>query len=252
MRSSKSLIYGRNPILEALQNKKPLDRILMHHTISGENIGEIIRLAKEANTPIVRVPMEKLNTMVRGAHQGVVAYGAIVEYIPLQAAISHLYDQGKTPLLILLDGITDVRNTGAIIRSAVCCGVDAIVFTEKNSAPLHEDMVKTSAGAMMQITFCRERNLSTVIDTLKMNGVKVFSSDLSASMDLMGLNFMEPCCIVLGAEEKGVSKLTQELSDQTFRIPMIGNFDSLNVSVAAGIICFEAMKQRMNLGTKIF
>ncbi len=143
MRSPKSLIYGRNPVLEALQNHKPLDRILMHHTISGENVGDIIRLAKESNTPIVRVPIEKLNTMVRGVHQGIVAYGAIVEYTPLQDVISHIYDEGKTPFLLLLDGITDVRNTGAIIRSAVCCGVDAIIFSEKNSAPIHEDMVKT-------------------------------------------------------------------------------------------------------------
>ena len=245
MRSSKSLIYGRNPVLEALQNNKPLDRILMHHTISGENIGEIIRLAKEANTPIVRVPMEKLNAMVRGVHQGIIAYGAIVDYTPLQDVISHLYDQGKTPFLLLLDGITDVRNTGAIIRSAVCCGVDAIVFTEKNSAPLHEDMVKTSAGAMMQVTFCRERNISGVLDTLKMNGIKLFSSDLAATDSLLDLNFKEPCCIVLGAEEKGISKITQQECDQTFKIPMIGSFDSFNVSVAAGIICFEAMKQRM-------
>ena len=241
MRSSKSLIYGRNPVLEALQNNKPLDRILMHHTISGENIGEIIRLAKEANTPIVRVPMEKLNAMVRGVHQGIIAYGAIVDYTPLQDVISHLYDQGKTPFLLLLDGITDVRNTGAIIRSAVCCGVDAIVFTEKNSAPLHEDMVKTSAGAMMQVTFCRERNISGVLDTLKMNGIKLFSSDLAATDSLLDLNFKEPCCIVLGAEEKGISKITQQECDQTFKIPMIGSFDSFNVSVAAGIICFEAM-----------
>lgn len=245
MRSSKSLIYGRNPVLEALQNKKPLDRILMHHTISGENIGEIIRLAKEANTPIVRVPMEKLNSMVRGVHQGIVAYGAIVEYTPLQDVISHLYDQAKTPFLLLLDGITDVRNTGAIIRSAVCCGVDAILFTEKNSAPLHEDMVKTSAGAMMQVTFCRERNISTVLETLKMNGIKLFSSDLVAATSLLDLNFKEPCCIVLGAEEKGISKLTQQECDQTFKIPMVGEFDSFNVSVATGIICFEVMKQRL-------
>lgn len=245
MRSTKSLIYGRNPVLEALQNKKPLDRILMHHTISGDNIGDIIRLAKEANTPIVRVPMEKLNAMVRGVHQGIIAYGAIVDYTPLQDVISHLYDQGKTPLLLLLDGITDVRNTGAIIRSAVCCGVDAILFTEKNSAPLHEDMVKTSAGAMMQITFCRERNISTVLDTLKLNGIKIFSTDLQAKTSLLDIDFKTPCCIVLGAEEKGISKSTQEQCDETFCIPMVGDFDSLNVSVAAGIICFEAMKQKM-------
>lgn len=245
MRSSKSLIYGRNPVLEALQHQKPLDRILMHHTISGENVGDIIRLAKAANTPIVRVPLEKLNTLVRGAHQGIVAYGALVDYTPLQDVISQLYDQGKTPLLLLLDGITDVRNTGAIIRSAVCCGVDAIVFTEKNSAPLHEDMVKTSAGAMMQVTFCRERSIGSVIDTLKLNGIRILSSDLQAETSLMDIDFNSPTCIVMGGEEKGISKVTQTQCDETFRIPMVGDFDSFNVSVAAGIICFEAMKQRL-------
>jgi 23S rRNA (guanosine2251-2'-O)-methyltransferase len=247
MRSNKSLIYGRNPVLEALQNQKPLDRILIHHTISGENIGDIIRLAKEANIPMVRVPMEKLNTLVRGAHQGIVAYGSFVQYTALQDVISHLYDNGKTPFLMLLDGITDVRNTGAIIRSAVCCGVDAIIFTEKNAAPLHEDMVKTSAGAMMQITFCREKNIGQVIDTLKMNGIKIFSSDLKAENSLLDIDFKMPSCIVMGAEEKGISRVTQENCDETFQIPMVGDFDSFNVSVAAGIICFEAMKQRLTI-----
>jgi 23S rRNA (guanosine2251-2'-O)-methyltransferase len=245
MPPNKSLLYGRHPVLEALQNNKPLDRILMHHTISGENIGDIIRLAKEKNTPVVRVPIEKLNTMVRGNHQGVVAYGAIVSYTPLQDLISHIYDQGKTPLLLLLDGITDVRNTGAIIRSAVCCGIDGIVFTEKNSAPLHEDMVKTSAGAMMQINFCREKNISQVMETLKLNGIRILSTDLQATESLLNIDFKTPSCIVLGAEEKGISSFTKESCDATFMIPMMSNFDSLNVSVAAGIICFEAMKQRM-------
>jgi 23S rRNA (guanosine2251-2'-O)-methyltransferase len=248
MRSAKSLVYGRHPVLEALQNDKPLDRILMHHTISGENIGEIIRLAKEKNTPIVRVPIEKLNTLVRGNHQGIVAYGAIVSYTPLQDIISHLYDNGKTPLLLLLDGITDVRNTGAIIRSAVCCGVDAIIFTEKNSAPLHEDMVKTSAGAMMQIDFCREKNIAQVIEILQLNGIRILSSDLTSENSLLNLNFNVPACIVLGAEEKGISAATKDACDETFRIPMANSFDSLNVSVAAGIICFEAMKQRQMAG----
>ena len=247
MRSTKSLIYGRNPVLEALENNIPLDRILMLHNISGENIGDIIRKAKAAGTPIVRVPIEKLNAMVRGVHQGIIAFGAIVDYTPLQDIISQLYDQGKTPFLLLLDGITDVRNTGAIIRSAVCCGIDAIIFSEKNSAPLHEDMVKTSAGALMQITFCREKNLAYILETLTLNGIKVISTDLQATQSLLDTDFKTPSCLVLGAEEKGVSKATQEACDETFKIPMQGNFDSLNVSVAAGIICFEAMKQRMGM-----
>ena len=238
MRSQKSLVYGRHPVLEALENNKPLDRILIHHSVSGEGIGDIIRLAKEKHTPIVRVPVEKLNSLVRGNHQGVIAYGAIVDYTPLQDVISHIYDGGKTPFLLLLDGITDVRNTGAIIRSAVCCGVDAIVFTEKNSAPLHEDMVKTSAGAMMQITFCREKNIATVMDTLKLNGIQIYSSDLQATASLLDLDFKQPCCVVMGAEEKGISPATREACDGTVRIPRVHQVDSLNVSVSAGRICF--------------
>ena len=245
MRSAKSLIYGRHPVLEALQNKIPIDRILMHHTINGENIGDIIRLAKEQGVPIVRVPVEKLNAMVRGVHQGILAFGAIVDYTPLQACISQQYDLGRAPFLLLLDGITDVRNTGAIIRSAVCCGVDAIVFSEKNSAPLHEDMVKTSAGAMMKITFCREKSITGILETLKLKGLRILSSDLSAKKSLLEMDFRTPCCIVMGAEDKGISRTVQEACDETFIIPMQSDFDSLNVSVATGIICFEAMKQRM-------
>jgi 23S rRNA (guanosine2251-2'-O)-methyltransferase len=245
MSANKSLIYGRNPVLEALQNEKPLDRILMHHNINGEGIGDIIRLAKQKNVPIVRVPIEKLNTMVKGAHQGILAFGAFVEYVPLQDVISQLYDQGKTPFFVLLEGITDVRNTGAIIRTAVCCGADAVLFTERKSAPLHEDMVKTSAGAMMQITFCRERSMQTISDTLRMNGIKIFSSDLKADKSILDIDFTGPCCIVMGGEEKGISSNTQSFSDQTFKIPMVGDFDSLNVSVACGIIAFQAMQQRL-------
>lgn len=245
MATKSSLIYGRNPVLEALQQNKPLDRILMQQTISGESIGDILRLAKQQGVPVVRVPIEKLNRMVRGVHQGIMAFGAFVQYEPLQDVISHLFDQGRSPLLLLLDGITDVRNTGAIIRSAVCCGVDAIIFTEKNAAPLHEDMIKTSAGAMMQVTFCREKSLPVVLETLTMNGIKLFSSDLQASKSLLDINFTEPCCIVMGSEEKGISSLTRNACDETFIIPMAGNFDSFNVAVATGIICFEAMKQRM-------
>ncbi len=242
--SKKSLIYGRNPVLEALYNDKAIDRILMYHSISGENIGEIIKLAKEKHIPIIRVPQEKLNSLVKGNHQGIIAYAAVVDYIALQDVISKLYDEGKEPKLLLLDGITDVRNVGAIIRSAVCCGIDAIIFPEKNSAPIHEDMIKTSAGALMQVIFCREKSIKSILETLANNGVKIFSSSLNANKSLLEINFKQPYCIVMGAEDHGVSKETLTACDETFFIPMMGNFDSLNVSVAAGIICFEAMKQR--------
>lgn len=247
MRTNNSMIYGRNPVFEALSAQKPLDRILMMQTISGENIGEILRMAKMQNVPVVRVPQQKLNSLVRGAHQGIIAYGAVVDYIPLQDIISHLFDQGKTPFLLLVDGVTDVRNMGAIIRSAVCCGVDAILFAEKNAAPIHEDMIKTSAGAMMQIAFCREKSISYIVDTLKLNGIQLYSSDLHAETSLMSVDFSKPTCIVMGSEDKGISSHVRIACDQTFIIPMAGAFDSFNVAVATGIICFEVMKQRAGL-----
>lgn len=242
--SQKSLIYGRHPILEALSGGKLLDRILMHHSANGEGIGEIVRLAKEKHTPIIRVPIEKLNSLVRANHQGVVAYGAIVHYTPLQEVISHVYDEGRSPFLILLDGITDVRNTGAIIRSAVCFGADAIIQTEKNSAPLHEDMVKTSAGALMKINFCREKSMNQVVDVLKLNGIRVLCTEVSNGKNIADIDFSQPTCVVMGSEDKGVSKVVQEQCDEHILIPMKGEFDSLNVSVATGIICYEAGRQR--------
>lgn len=239
-----SIIYGRNPILEALLHKKPIDRILMYHHITGEKIGDIIRLAKEQNIPLTRVPVQKLNQLTKGVHQGIIAFSSVVQYTPLQDIISHLYEQGETPLFMLLEGITDVRNTGAIIRTAVCYGYHAIIFTEKNAAPIHEDMVKTSAGALMNITFCREKNMQSVLHTLKMNGIRILSSSLQAKQNLQETDFRKPCCIVMGSESKGISLETDTHSDDRFYIPMVSSFDSLNVSVAAGIISYEIMKQR--------
>ncbi len=245
MGSNKNLLYGRKPILEALEAGKEIDRILMFHSISGEVIGDILVLAKQKNIPIVRVPNEKLDVVTKRAnHQGIVAYGAVVSYISLQDIISHSFEQGKTPLLLLLDGITDVRNAGAIIRSAVCCGVEAIIFTEKNCAPIHEDMIKTSAGAMMNIDFCREKSLQVVVDILINNGIQIVSSDLKATKKVMDIDFKTPTCIVMGSEDKGISSTIRTHCNDTFIIPMKGNFDSHNVSVATGIICFEALKQR--------
>jgi rRNA methylases len=175
--------------MEVLRSEQLPDRILMQSNIAGESVGDIIRLAKQKGVPITRVPVEKLNRITRSAHQGVIAFGAVVNYIPLQDRISQLYDLGKVPFMILLDGITDVRNVGAIIRSAVCCGADTIIFTEKNAAPIHEDMIKTSAGALTQISFCREKNMESIYQTLQMNGIVSFSSDLNAEKSLLALDF---------------------------------------------------------------
>ncbi len=243
--SPKNIIFGRQPIYEALQSDILIDKLFIYHGISGDIVSEVLESAKAKNVPIIRVPNEKLNTMTRKNHQGMVALCGVVEYQPVQDVISQCFDQGKNPFLLLLDGITDVRNMGAIIRSAVCCGVDAVIFSEKNAAPIFEDMVKTSAGAFTKMNFCREKSINVALDTIKMNGIKVYSSDLRATKKLRELEMGEPLCMVLGSEDKGISSTSRKASDESFIIPMAGEFDSFNVSVATGIICYEVMTQRM-------
>lgn len=243
--NSKKIIFGRQPILEALQSDLLIDKLFVYHGISGDIIADILALAKERNIPIVRVPNEKLNTLTRKNHQGVIAFTGVVAYQSVQDVISLCFEQGKNPFFLLLDGITDVRNIGAIIRSAVCCGVDAVIFSEKNAAPIFEDMVKTSAGAFTKMNFCREKSINVALEIIRLNGIKVYSSDLQATKTLREIDFSGPACIVLGSEDKGISSTSRKASDETFIIPMKGDFDSFNVSVAAGIICHEVMCQRM-------
>ena len=243
--NSKKIIFGRQPIYEALQSDLLIDKIFMYHGITGDIVAEVLEAAKQKNVPLVRVPNEKLNTMTRKNHQGMVAMCGVVEYQSVQDVISLCFEQGRNPFFLLLDGITDVRNMGAIIRSAVCCGVDAVVFSEKNAAPIFEDMVKTSAGSFTQMNFCREKSINVALDTIKMNGIKVFSSDLNATKTLRQIDMTGPLCLVLGSEDNGISSTSRKASDELFIIPMVGEFDSFNVSVAAGIMCHEVMCQRM-------
>ncbi len=243
--SSKKIIFGRQPIYEALQSDMLIDKLFIYHGIGGDIVSDVLEAAKGKNVPVIRVPNEKLNAMTRKNHQGMVALCGVVAYQSVQDVISQCFDQGKNPFLLLLDGITDVRNMGAIIRSAVCCGVDAVIFSEKNAAPIFEDMVKTSAGAFTKMNFCREKSINVALETIKMNGIKVYSSDLLASKTLRELELNEPLCMVLGSEDKGISSTSRKASDESFIIPMVGEFDSFNVSVASGIICYEVMSQRM-------
>lgn len=242
--SSGNLILGRQPLLEALKADVLIDRIFIFHSISGEIIADILALAKQKNIPISRVPNEKLNSLSRKNHQGVIALGGVIRYTDIQSVISHCYEMGKTPFFILLDGITDVRNMGAIIRSAVCCGVDAIIFSEKNAAPIFEDMVKTSAGALIHMEFCREKSINYALEVLQLNGIKIYTSDLKAQKSIEEMEMQVPLCMVLGSEDKGISSTSRAASDEQFIIPMQGSFDSFNVSVATGIICYTVMRKR--------
>jgi len=239
-----TLIIGRQPLIEAIQTGRAIDKILFQRNVSGESIGDIRRLAKEYNIPIQQVPPEKLQSFTRANHQGVIAFAALVAYMNLQQVIDHVVGQGELPLFIMLDGVTDVRNIGGIARTALCCGAQAIIIPDKGTGALNEEALKSSAGALERIHVCRVGSLMKAVDELHLNGIKVFASEMEASASVAELNFTEPCCIVMGGEENGVFPALMKICDGSFKIPMKGDFESLNVSVATGMILYEVMRQR--------
>jgi len=240
-----TLVIGRKAIIEAMQTGKHLERIYLQSTVHGDVIDEIKKLAEQTQTPINKVPVEKLNNFNVSNHEGCVALIAKVQYQDLQDVISFVVDKGEAPLLLILDGITDIRNIGGIARSAFCFGVHAIIIPDKGVGAINEDAVLTSAGALEQIAVCRVNSLMKAVDDLHMNGIKVFASEMKATKKVFELDMKEPCAIVMGGEEKGIYPALLKICDEQFQVPMTGDFDSLNVSVATGIILYEAAKQRM-------
>ena len=239
------LIIGRQPLIETIRSGRAVDKILLQRNTAGESIAEIRELAREHNIPIQVVPVEKLGALTRANHQGVIAFAGLVQYMDLQQVIDHTVAAGKLPLFVMLDGVTDVRNIGAIARSALCCGAQALVIPDKGVGALNEEAMKSSAGALERIHVCRVGSLLKAVDTLHLNGIRVYTSEMQAARRIFELPLGEPCCIVMGSEDKGVQPYIRKAADEVFSIPMAGDFDSFNVSVAAGIILYEAMKKRM-------
>jgi 23S rRNA (guanosine2251-2'-O)-methyltransferase len=240
-----ALIIGRQPVIEAIQSGRPIDKILFQRNVSGDSIGTIRQLAKEFNIPIQQVPPEKMQSFTKANHQGVIAIGGLVQYMDLQQVIDHVLGNGETPLFVILDGITDVRNIGAIARSAVCCGAQAIIIPDKGVGAMNEEAMKSSAGALEKINICRVNSLMKAVDTLHLNGIKVYATEMTADKMVYELDYTEPCCIVMGSEDNGVFPALLKICDEKIKIPMAGDFESFNVSVATGIVLYEMMKSRM-------
>jgi 23S rRNA (guanosine2251-2'-O)-methyltransferase len=230
--------------MEALNAGKELERIFMQKNTGGEIINEIRAGAQAAQIPINAVPVEKLNSITRANHQGVIAVVSMVDYIDLQEMIDHVVAAGETPLFVMLDGITDVRNIGAIARSALCCGAQAMIIPDKGVGAINEDAMKSSAGALNNLYICRESSLLKAVDTLHLNGIKVFTAEMRSDKKFSDIDLAEPACIIMGSEDKGIAPYLMKAADERFTIPMSGKFESFNVSVAAGIILYECFKQR--------
>jgi 23S rRNA (guanosine2251-2'-O)-methyltransferase len=240
-----TLIVGRKAIIEAIQSGKALDRIYINNKITGEAISTIRNLAAQHGIPVNYVPIEKLNSFNVEDHEGCVALISKVQYHNLQEVISWVVEKGEAPLFLILDGITDVRNIGGIARTAFCTGVQAIIIPDKGVGALNEDAVLTSAGALEKIPICRVNSLMKAVDELHLNGIKVLASDMKAAKNVFDIDFKEPVAIVMGSEEKGIYPALLKVCDEKFKIPMTGDFESLNVSVATGMILYEVMKQRI-------
>lgn len=241
------MIFGLRPILEALSAGRTLDKIFLLRATKNSMTQDINALAREASVPVSMVPVEKLDNITRKNHQGAVAFVSPIDYMPLDNILAGLYEEGKTPLLLVLDRITDVRNFGSIARNAECLGVHAIVVPSHGAAQINGDALKTSAGALNLIPVCREHNLKQTLTFLRESGVQVVActEKSDASLEAETVDLTGPLAILMGSEEDGISPEYLRLADHKLRIPMAGQISSLNVSVASGIMLYEVLRQRL-------
>lgn len=246
MQDNKQMIYGRHPVQEALEAGNPIEKVWLQQGVRGEMEKAIRHLCRDRHVPLVVIPRERLNQLVKGNHQGVAAMLASVSYYQLGEVLPAIYERGETPLLLLLDGVTDVRNIGAIARSAEVCGAQALVTPIKGGGAITPEAVKTSAGALSRLPICRETSISASLDLLGKSGVQVLASDLKGDRYLHELDLTQPTAFVLGSEGDGIQPAIAAAADYRFRIPQLGTLNSFNVSVAAGIMLYETMRQRMS------
>ncbi len=239
-----NLIYGLRPVIEAIKSGKEIEKIFIQNGLRGDIYIELFQILRDNDVHSQYVPVEKLNKLTPKNHQGVVAYTSIISYTKVESVIPFIYEQGKTPLILILDRITDVRNFGAITRTAECAGVDAIIVPTRGSAQINSDAVKTSAGALHKIPVCKSDNLKETIDYLKKSGLQIIAATEKTDDYYYKTDFLAPTAIIMGSEEDGVSPEYIRLSDHKVKIPLSGDIESLNVSVACGVILYEAIRQR--------
>ncbi len=237
-------IFGLRPVMEAIEAGKTIDKIFLQNGLQGSVIAELKQQLSKHGIRVNYVPIEKLNRFTRKNHQGVVAFISDVAFYSIEDVVPQLFEEGKVPFLLILDRLTDVRNFGAICRTAECVGVDAIIIPDKGSAPINSDAIKTSAGAIYNIKICKEKNLSHAVDFLQQSGISIFASTEKAQKLIYDVDFNEPCAIVMGNEETGISKEVMHHSDEKIKLPIEGKTQSLNVSVACGAVLYEVVRQR--------
>ena len=243
-RETNQMVFGIRAVMEAIDSGKEIESLFVQRGLSGPLFAEFKALVKEHNISFQQVPIEKLNRITRKNHQGIIAVISPITYQDIEDLLPVIYEKGETPLLLMLDGVTDVRNMGAIARTAECAGVHAIIVPKKGSAEINPDAIKTSAGALYKIPVCRQDSLSRVARFLIDSGVQLVVSTEKTKESIYDVDYTTPSCIIMGAEDVGVSDDLIRISDKLAKIPMFGEIGSLNVSVSAAVVIYEAVRQR--------
>jgi len=242
--ADKDLVCGIWPVIEALRDGRNVEKILLRREAGGDGVKQIRQLARDRDVPWQPVPVEKLDRLTRAEHQGVIAFISQVEEQDLNEVITRVYEEGGTPLILALDGVTDVRNIGAIARSAECFGVDALVVPKTGTARLGPDAVKSSAGALLRKPVCRVNKLTEAVRLAKDQGLRVIACTEKAATALHEADLTGPVMLVMGSEDEGISDPVMRMADELVRIPMSGSIASLNVSVATGIALHAVLLNR--------
>jgi len=242
--SKEQYIYGIRPAIEAIKSGKELEKIFLQNGLKGEGFHELFNLIRELEIPFQFVPVEKLNRLSRQNHQGVISYVSEITYQRVEDLIPAAFEQGRQPFFLLLDRVTDVRNVGSIARTAECAGVDGLIIPVRGSAQINSDAIKTSAGALYKLPVVRSQNLKETIQYMKNSGLTIIAATEKSDMDYTAADLTGPVGLIMGSEGEGISPEYLKLTDAVVRIPLRGEIESLNVSVAAGIILFEALRQR--------
>lgn len=237
-------IFGIRAVIEAIESGKSIDKVLIRKDLGGDLARELMSKIREYGILTQRVPAERLNRITMKNHQGAIALMSPVIYHRLENLLPSLYEEGANPFLLVLDGLTDTRNFGAIGRTADCSGVNGIVIPERNSVSVTPDAVKTSAGGLFYIPVCRERDIAAAVRFLKESGIRVVAATEKGARNYTKIDYTVPVAIVMGSEDVGISNEVLRLCDDLVAIPMLGNIGSLNVSVAAGVMMYEVVRQR--------
>lgn len=246
MEDKMQYLFGMHPVIEALRSGKKFDKILLKQGLEGSQYRELIQLIGEADIPYQFVPVEKLNRTTRGAHQGVIALVAQIDYLDIDQFVNNALGKSSSPLVMILDGVSDVRNLGAIARTLEVAGGQGIIVPAKGGAAINAEAVKSSAGALMRIDTCKVSNLRLAIFALKQAGFKIVAASEKSDKLIYDVDMTGPTAVVMGSEGDGISKGILALCDEMAKIPQMGEIGSLNVSVAAAIVTFESVRQKMN------